>query len=194
MMKKILIILGHPSLNSFCNSLAEKYIEGAKKSGKKVETLYLGNLNFEPILRNDYNNIKKIEPDLMKAQELIKWAEHLVFIYPTWWATPPALLKSFIERAFLPDFAYKYKKSKKFVSWDKYLINKSARLITTMDSPPWYYKLVMGDPGGKMMEKGVLNFCGIKPVYKNYFGSVKMSSEEVRKKWLEKIYKICLND
>ncbi len=33
----------------------------------------------------------------MKAQEDIKWSNHLVFVYPTWWATPPALLKAFIE-------------------------------------------------------------------------------------------------
>ncbi|MDO9399519.1 MAG: NAD(P)H-dependent oxidoreductase [bacterium] len=179
-MKKILIIMGHPSLNSFCNSLAEKYKEGAEKSGKKVEILYLGNFN--------------LEFDLIKAQELIKWVEHITFVYPTWWATPPALLKSFIEKVFVPGFAYQHSKNEKSFKIDKLLKGKSARLISTMDAPPLIYKWILGDIGGKMMEKGILNFCGIKPVYKNYFGSVKMSSEEDRKKWLEKIYKIGLGE
>jgi hypothetical protein len=26
-----------------------------------------------------------LEPDLIRAQRDIKWAEHLVFVYPTWW-------------------------------------------------------------------------------------------------------------
>jgi putative NADPH-quinone reductase len=32
------------------------------------------------------------------ARELILWAEHLVFVYPTWWGTMPALLKGFLDR------------------------------------------------------------------------------------------------
>jgi putative NADPH-quinone reductase len=107
---------------------------------------------------------------------------------------PPALLKVFIEMVFSSGFAYKYKESPRRVTWEKKLKGKSARILTTMDAPVWYYKWVVGDPSFKMMRKGVLNFCGVKPVYKNYFGSVKMSSKKQRKKWLEKIYKVGLNE
>ena len=192
-MKKILIILGHPSNESFSASLAEKYCDGSKDSGNEIRKINVSELDFAPFLENGYSKEQRIEPDILKAQEDIKWSDHLVFVYPTWWATPPALLKAFIERTLLPDFAFKYKKSKKIVAWDKFLNNKSARIISTMDSPPWYYKWMIGDPGYKMM-KDILNFCGIKPVSRTYFGSVKMSSEQVRKNWLKKCYHIGQRD
>ncbi len=109
-MKKILVILGHPSKESFCASLAKKYCEGAISSGHEIETLDICKLDFAPFLENGYSKEQILEPDIQNAQEQITWSNHLVLIYPTWWATPPALLKAFIERTLLPGFAYKYKK------------------------------------------------------------------------------------
>jgi len=191
-MKKILVINAHPKENSFCNALAEKYIEGVKTTEQEIKTLNLKDLDLEKFIKYEHEENPKLPADLLEAQKLITWADHLVFTYPTWWATPPALLKVFIEIVFHSGFAYKYKKSTGIaVKWDKLLPNKSALILATMDSPTWYYKWFAGDPGFNMM-KDILNFCGIKPVHKNYFGSVKMSSEKQRKEWLEKIYKIGL--
>ncbi len=192
-MKKVLVILGHSSSSSLCASLAAQYCEGAEEAGSEVKQLNLGELNFAPFLDGGYVEDQVIEQDIIKAQDDIKWADHLVIVYPTWWSTPPALFKAFFERTMLPGFAYKYKKSKKVVAWDKYLMGKSARIISTMDSPPMYYQWVVGDPGFKMM-KDILNFCGIKPVKKTYFGSVKMSTEDKRKKWLQACYKLGQQD
>ena len=192
-MKKTVVILGHPSNESFCAYLLEKYCEGAKASGSEIERINVGELDFAPFLENGYLKKQIIEPDIKDAQEKIKWCDHLVFVYPTWWAAPPALLKAFIERTLLPGFAFQYKKSKHIVAWDKFLNNKSARIISTMDTPPIFYKWIIGDPGYKMM-KDILNFCGIKPVAKTYFGSVKMSSESARQKWIDKCYNIGQSD
>jgi NAD(P)H dehydrogenase (quinone) len=192
-MKKILVILGHPSTESFSAYLAEKYCEGAKASGNEIKRINVGELDFAPFLINGYSKEQSIEPDIKSAQESIIWADHLVFVYPTWWATPPAILKSFIERTLMPGFAFKYKKSKHVVAWDKFLNGKSARIISTMDTPPLYYKFIIGDPGYKMM-KDILNFCGIKPVSKTYFGSVKMSSEANRHQWINQCHDIGRKD
>ena len=192
-MKKILVILGHPSNESLSAGLAEKYCEGAKDSGNKIKRINVSKLDFAPFLENGYAKEQTIEPDIQNAQELIKWANHLVFVYPTWWATPPALLKAFIERTLLPGFAFQYKKSKHVVAWDKFLNGRSARIISTMDTPPLYYHWIIGDPGYKMM-KDILNFCGIRPVSKTYFGSVKMSSEATRRKWLSKCFDLGRKD
>ena len=66
-MKNILVILGHPSSQSFCNAVAEHYAEGAKHSGTEVRVLKLGELNFNPILDANYQVEKEtqaLEPDL----------------------------------------------------------------------------------------------------------------------------------
>lgn len=193
MKKHILVILGHPSLDSFCRALADSYIKGAKESGHEIKTLLLGDLTFSHDMKG-YKTMPPLEPDLKTAQELITWADHLVFVYPIWWSGPPALLQSFIERTFLPGFAFKFHKNPHRIDWEKFLTGKSARLLTTMDAPPVYYKWFIGDPASKIMKIGILNFCGVKPVKQNYFGSVKTSTEAQREKWLRTCYALGLKE
>jgi NAD(P)H dehydrogenase (quinone) len=106
---RILIILGHPRADSFCGALAEAYAEAARAGGSEVRVISLGSLSFDPILHNGYAAVQPLEPDLFAAQAAISWAEHLVFVYPLWWGAMPALLKGFIDRVFLPGFAFKFR-------------------------------------------------------------------------------------
>ena len=99
-------------------------------------------------------------------------------------------LKIFIERIIEPGFAYKYLKSKGSIpKWNRLLTGRTARVLSTMDSPPLYMTFIVGDPGGKMM-KDIITFTGMKFVGKHYFGSVRTSSKKQRKQWLEKAYKV----
>lgn len=188
MSKKILIVLGHPNKDTFCGSLAESYKKGAIQSGAEVKEIFISDLKFDPILHRGYKEIQELEPDLVQAQELIKWAEHLVFVYPTWWATMPALLKGFFDRVFLPGFAFKYRENSPY--WDKYLTGKSARVITTMDAPAWYNFLVYGNAGQKAIKRGTLQFCGINPVKVTTIGGVKAMKKEQLTNWLTKAEKL----
>jgi putative NADPH-quinone reductase len=67
----------------------------------------------------------------------------LVWIHPVWWGGLPAITKGFIDRLFLPGMAYKYRDNS--ILWDKLLKGKTARIITTLDQPGWYYRLCMED-------------------------------------------------
>lgn len=189
-MKKILVINGHPKIDSFCHALSDSYVEGAKKAGNHVKIITLRNLHLEQFLKCEYTEQIDLPEELLEVQELIAWSDHLVFTFPIWWATPPALLKVFLEIVLQPGFAYKYHPPKGMIpKWDMLLKGKSARIIATLDAFPWYYKWLLGNPAGKMM-KANLNFCGIKPVKQNYFGSVKMSSGNRKKVWLKQAYKV----
>jgi putative NADPH-quinone reductase len=185
----ILLINVHNRENSFCSALGQAYKEGASSLGHKVQILNLRELEMEKYLR--YGHDKRYEPegDVLKAQELIGWSDHLVFVYPTWWAGLPASLRLFFEMVFSPGFAFKYhdRMGKKIVTWDKLLKGKTARIISTMDAPPWYYRWIIGDPAGKIMKKGILGFSGIKIVGTTYFGSVKLSTESQREVWLKAV-------
>jgi len=142
-MKKTLIINGHPYNKSLCNAITDSYEKGAKEAGAEIRRINLYDLKFDPILRYGYHKIQELELDLKTAQESILWAEHLVFVYPTWWLDMPALMKGFFDRVLLPGFAYKYKEHRLFP--EKLLKGKSARLIITMDSPRWFSLLMYGD-------------------------------------------------
>ncbi len=181
--KRIVMIIGHPRGASFGHALAKAYHEGAVAAGHTVDTLDLAALSFDPILHQGYAAAQALEPDLEKAQQLIKQAQHLVFVYPTWWGGLPALLKGFIERVFLPGFAFKYRQGSPF--WDRLLTGRSADLLVTMDSPPLYYRWVARMPGHNQMKRSILEFCGIRPVRIFSIGPVKGSSPQRREKWLQ---------
>ncbi|AFD08901.1 NAD(P)H-dependent oxidoreductase [Solitalea canadensis] len=189
-MKKVLIINGHPDSESFCTALAANYAKGAEKAGATTTTLHLSDQLFSPVLAFGYRKRTELEPYLKEAQQLISEASHLVFIYPTWWGTFPALLKGFLDRVFLPGFAFKYRENSLF--WDKLLTQKTARIITTMDTPSWYYKLVYRNAGIYSFQKNVLEFCGISPVKSTIIAIVKKSTDSQRIKWLSKVYNLGL--
>jgi putative NADPH-quinone reductase len=186
-MKNILIIDGHPNNMSFCSALANSYKKGALASGAVVKEIIIRDLIFNPNLQFGYQKRTDLEPDLLEAWENIKWADHLVWVHPVWWGGLPAISKGFLDRLFLPGMAFQYRENSLW--WDKLLSGKTARIITTIDQPAWYYRLAFGSPSVNQLKKSTLEFCGVKPVKVSYFGPVKNSKAEDRKKWLAKIEK-----
>jgi putative NADPH-quinone reductase len=183
MSKNILIIHGHPVNDSFMDQLQQAYIEAARANGASIRQLVLRELQYEINFKEGYRGNQALEPDLLAAQEAISWADHLVFFYPNWWGTYPALLKGFIDRTFLPGFAFRYKTGR--TDPDRLLKGKTARLVVTMDSPKWYYYLVQFAPGHHAMRKGLLHFVGIKPVKITTLGLLRKADEKRRASWLK---------
>ncbi|MDA3891951.1 MAG: NAD(P)H-dependent oxidoreductase [Salinivirgaceae bacterium] len=190
-MKNTLIINGHPNKESFCTSLANKYYEGARQSEANCAIVNLSDLEFDPILRYGYEKRTELEPDLLETWDKIQKADHLVWVYPNWWGTYPALLKGFIDRLFLPGFAFeKYDNS---IRWGKLLKGKTAHIIVTMDSPGFFYKFFLKSPGHNSMKRSILSFVGIKTTKTTNFRIVKTSTEEKRNKWLNKAFEYGIN-
>lgn len=185
MSKRILVILGHPAEDSFCGALSAMYCEGAQQAGHEVRVLRLGALAFDPVLRHGYRQIQPLEADLLQAQQAIEWAQHLCLVYPIWWGGVPALLKGFLDRVFVPGFAFKYRPGKAFP--EQLLKGRSAQMLVTMDTPPWYFKWVYRMPGVHQMRKTTLEFCGIKPVRTLAFGPILDSSDKQRADWLQQV-------
>lgn len=185
-MKKILIINGHPNPSSFNFGIAESYLKGAIASGSEVDTITIADLKFNPNLQFGYQKRTELEPDLVESWQKIKKADHLVWIHPIWWGGLPAITKGFIDRLFLPGMAFEYRENS--VWWDKLLKGKTAHIITTLDQPSWYYKLIYGNPSVNQLKKTVLEFCGVKPVKVSYIGIIKTSDDFQKEKWLQKVY------
>jgi putative NADPH-quinone reductase/1,4-dihydroxy-2-naphthoate octaprenyltransferase len=182
--RKILVILGHPRRESFCGALAGAYLAGAGRAGHQARRLDLADLAFDPDVRLPSPRDQVLEPDLVQAQQLILWADHLVFVYPAWWGTLPALLKGFLDRVLTPGFAFAADEADPS-SWAKLLKGRSAHLLVTMDTPSWVYRFVYRQPGHQAMRRATLGFCGIAPTFISTFGPVLSSSPEQRAGWLE---------
>lgn len=187
-MKQILIINGHPDNESFNHALAAAYKKGAEETNAQIEQINIADLSFNPILKFGYRKRTDLEPDLIKALDKIKAANHLVWVFPVWWAGYPAIMKGFIDRAFLPGITFQPIEGKPFP--EKLLKGKTARLIITSDSPAWYDYLFMKRPAIRQFKKGTLEFCGVSPVKITYLSVIKNSTLKKRKAWLQKVYEL----
>jgi len=182
--KRVAVIVGHPAADSWCGALADSYAAAARAGGHEVRMVHLAQLDFDPNLHEGYRQIQALEPDLLAAQATVAWAEHVVIAYPIWWGSVPALLKGFLDRILLPGFAFKYRPGKAFP--EQLLRGRSAQLLVSMDTPPWYFRWVYRMPGIVQLKKTTLEFCGIAPVKVAAFGPLISSSPALRASWLVK--------
>jgi putative NADPH-quinone reductase len=181
----IYLLLAHPDKESFNGKIADTYEAEALKKGHTVRRQNIGEMKFDPVLWKGYAEIQTQEPDLVEAQENIRWCSKWVIVYPVWWGSVPAIFKGFLDRALLPGFAFKY--GEKDIFQTKLLKGRSAHLITTSDAPGlwlwWQYR----NSDSNMMRHPVLQFCGFRPVRCTRIGRMKNLDETQRAAWLRKI-------
>ncbi|CAM1360847.1 putative NADPH-quinone reductase (Modulator of drug activity B) [Tenacibaculum sediminilitoris] len=190
-MKNILLINGHPDKESFNHALAASYKKGALETNATIEEITIVDLNFNPTLKYGYRKRTELEPDLLESLAKIKKADHIVWVFPVWWASYPAIMKGFIDRTFLPGITFQPIEGKPFP--EKLLKGKTSRLIITSDTPGWYDYLFMKRPAIRQFKKGTLEFCGIKPVKITFLSVIKNSTSEQRNLWLQKVYTLGKN-
>lgn len=191
-MKKIYILVGDPnndqerlSLNTL---LAKEYEGAALAAGHEVRLTHLADLRFDPVLHKGYRAIQPLEPDLLKVQENMKWANHLVILFPVWWASLPSLLKGLFDRIWIPGFAFHFKmKGLKHTNhWVCELEGRSARVIQTSGTSKWVVWRKFGQPS-RVLKKGILGFAGIAPVKVTWFGSVNDASIDRVECWKKEV-------
>ena len=181
--KRILILNGNPKPDSLCSGLAAAYGDAAAAS-HEVRLVALAQLGFESDLHAGYDRDQPLEPDLHTFQQNLLWAQHLVLVAPVWWGGVPARLKGLIDRTFLPGFAFRYEKGQ---VWPTQLLKgKTATLLLTLDTPPWYYRLLQGAPAVRQLDTATLAFSGFKPVRHHLFGPVIHADDARRQRWLDK--------
>jgi 1,4-dihydroxy-2-naphthoate polyprenyltransferase len=179
---RVLVVMGHPRKDSFCEALADAYADGATRAGTRVRRLAVADMRFDLNVVSVSPRDQPVEPCVAAAMDSVRWADHLVFVFPTWWGAMPALLKGFLDRVLMPGFAFEDREDGE--GWHKLLKGKSAHLLTTMDTPPAVYRWIYRSPGLNGLARATLGFCGVSPVRRSVFGPVKGSDLEQRQRWL----------
>jgi putative NADPH-quinone reductase len=182
--KRVAIIQGHPDPTGshFCNALADAYASGARGEGHEVRMIDVARLDFPLLKTQEEFRAEVSSQDIREAQETIRWADHIVFCYPLWLGTLPALLKGFLEQVFRDGFTMKMNPDGR--GWSRLLKGKSARVVVTMGMPALMYRLFFGAHGLKSLERSILTFAGIGPVRESLIGRVADRSQESRAHWL----------
>lgn len=187
--RNIVLLVGHPNTDDTLSAqLALLYETAAKKAGHEVKRFNLGALHFDPILHKGYKAIQPLEPDLVALQEALKWCDHFVLIYPSWWSTMPALLKGLFDRMWLPGFAFSFYKEGwrgHLHLWKKLLHNKTARVIVLSATQPPLIWLFFGDYTNEI-KKAILGFAGFR-VHMTRLGPSEVAPEWKRNEWRKKI-------
>lgn len=147
---KTLLVYCHPNPHSFSAALYAKTVETLGGLGHELRCFDLYAEDFQPVLTLDERNAYLSNPDLIAARvqphvDALQWAEHLVFVFPIWFYGPPAMLKGWLERVWLPGVAFlpPPQKGKSAVPGLRHV--QRLTVITHGGAPWWWLKLV-GDP------------------------------------------------
>lgn len=187
MSKRILVINAHPdrSHHHLCASFVEAYVEGASSAGHEIRRIDLAGFRFPMLQSQTEFESGKVPEELGIAVENVLWAEHLVFVFPLWLGTMPALLKAFLEQVMRPGIAFEY--GKNGLSTKGLLKGRSARLIVTMGMPPLLFRLWFRSHGVATLRRNILNFVGIRPVRETFYGMVDRADAESHLRWLNEV-------
>lgn len=181
----VLLVDGHPDEGRFSSHLLDLY-ERALPSECTITRVAVRDLSFTPILRHGYLKRTDWEPDIQALAEKFDTCDHAVFAFPMWWGAEPAELKGLIDRLFLPGFMYQF--HDEGALWDKYLEGRSADVIATMDTPPYFLRLLYKNSIIHRWKGQVLGFVGFKPVRFLACGAIKDGgAEKGVGKWSRKI-------
>lgn len=180
---KILYVYAHPEPKSFNGALKDMAMITLAERGHEVKVSNLYAIRFKAVLdvqdfrirmRHDIFNpaaeqihgiaTGSLAPDIQEEIERVTWADLLIFQFPLWWTSMPAILKGWFDRVFAQGFVVDIAGGRVY---EKGLLRgKSAMLVVTCGSPEEMYS-----PGGahgdirrhlSVIEHNILEFCGIR--------------------------------
>ena len=160
---RVLTVLAHPVPESFVAAAHGRLVEALGAAGHEVRALDLYAIGFDPVLRADERRSymtpgRNVPPDVAEQLEHLRWAEGVIFVYPTWWYSLPALLKGWLDRVFVPYETFE------LGSRLKPIVGRLTHIrlvggISTYGSPAWWIRLVVRDPGRSLIMHGMRPLC-----------------------------------
>jgi len=159
-MKNILIIVAHPKVDSFSFAMAHAYKKNTEGKGNRVEMLDLyRDKHQQPFFTYDNANALTNNESMDYYQTKITWADDIVFVFPYWWGSFPAILKNFFDWNFSKGFAFHYVKSRP----RGLLTGKSVKVFTSTGAPKFIYTITGANRRLKnMIKEQIVSFCGMK--------------------------------
>jgi len=158
----VLIVFAHPEPRSLNASLRDVAIAQLQADGHNVKLSDLYAQNWKPVV--DRADFPLLEPetrlvvgeasagaylsgsltdDVKAEQDKLLWADAVIFQFPLWWFSMPAILKGWFERVYSLGFAYGVGEHSETRWGDRYgegkLEGKRALLVVTAGGWPEHY-------------------------------------------------------
>jgi NAD(P)H dehydrogenase (quinone) len=156
---KTLVVYCHPNPDSLSAALYTAAVESLKAQGHELRCLDLYSENFQPILTRDeraayLSNTSFIQARVQPHVDALMWCEHLVFVFPIWFYGPPAMLKGWLERVWLPGVAF-LPPPVKGAAAQPGLRHIQQLTVITHGGAPWWWLKVIGDPAKRLFTRGL---------------------------------------
>ncbi|MDF1759800.1 MAG: NAD(P)H-dependent oxidoreductase [Coxiellaceae bacterium] len=146
----ILYVYAHPNDNSFNAMLKQQALDQLQKQGANVKVSDLYQMGFNPtaswqdfkerpsdlpeqyfLAQSQALASDQLADDIKVEMKKLAWADHIIFQFPLWWFSVPAILKGWFDRVLVKGFAYDAGRV-----FDKGLLKgKTASLVTSTQSP-----------------------------------------------------------
>jgi putative NADPH-quinone reductase len=187
---EVLVVCAHPHANSFNHAVTASAVKGFERADHHVTTLDLYALGFVPAMstaeRAAYHGERPlIDPMTIEHADLVRRADVLVFIYPTWWSGPPAILKGWLDRVLVPGVAFRFDAAGKV---RPALTNVKRIVGVSTYGAPWTYVKLMTDRGRRMLTRALRLNCGLRtPTTWLGLYSVDTLGERERRAFLDRV-------
>ncbi|QGQ99335.1 NAD(P)H dehydrogenase [Paenibacillus psychroresistens] len=179
-----------PNHRSYSAALLAAVMRGLTTKGHKIDLIDLYTDGFNPVMSAEdlasWRQKKTNDPLISDYQQRLIAANHIVFLFPIWWESMPALTKGFLDKVFVKGIIYKESKpGRPFISLLPNI--KGVTLLTVMSTPDFIYRWIFGNPITKILFRGTFRKMGIRRNLRwyNYTG-MEDRSLETRMLYLEK--------
>jgi NAD(P)H dehydrogenase (quinone) len=191
----VLVVCAHPDADSFTHAITRAVERGLAKSGREVTTLDLYALDFAAAMSTAEHRAYQawdpadappvLDPMVAEHARLVSAARAIVFVYPTWWSQPPAILKGWLERVLVPGVSFTFDAKGKVQPGMQHV--KRIVGISTYGSP-WTYVKLVNDGGRRMITRALRMSCGLRtPTTWLGLYSVDTAGAEERKAFLDRV-------
>lgn len=189
---RVLVVYCHPVPESYSASIRDVAMDVLAKGGHEARLIDLYAEGFDPVMacaeRRTYNEQAPDDPALESHIASLKWAQAILFIYPTWWYGLPAMLKGWLDRVWALDVVFSMPPGGgRITSLMKHV--ERVGVITTCGAPFWWSFLV-GQPGRKTILRGMRALCAplCRTMYMAHY-EMDSSTDESRAGFLDKVRK-----
>lgn len=162
-----LIVTAHPIETSLSHTLAQRIAGKLQEQGTQVEIADLHAEGFSPaMIRADldlyHGDASALPDDVLREQQRVERADMLIFVFPFYWWSVPALLKGWFDRVLTVNWAYKVAEDGRIVG---NLRDVPVRLVATAGSDiAGFDKHGYSAAIQSQIVEGVFGFCGLKNV------------------------------
>lgn len=159
---RALIVYCHPSPESFTNAVLNTVLDRLHAAGAETRVIDLYRKGFDPVLsRKAWEGYLDTQTNTEAVSEdvaALRWADTLVFVYPTWWYGLPAILKGWLDRVLLPEVAFHMPQAEGETIRPA-LTHITGLAVFTTCGASWWLTRFIGAPGRRTLTRGVGLLC-----------------------------------